>query len=253
MSLLENQWADFAKYLLAHGFTPVATAAIVGSAWGESGDSVESAGTGGNGLIGWTPARAGYVTGNVKKDEATQFPAVVEYIKTNGSIADMNRFKNVDEALAHFVSQYERPAAPGPDTTIRTPAANAILKAIQAKNWKTTGGGGGGSPAGGGTGANEMTLTSVPLPGFDWLPGFAQIAGIGNTIGDVATGIGGITNDLSALMHFVSVLFRPALWLRVGAFFGGILALAGALFMLGKAAGIGGGSGGAPQMVPIPV
>lgn len=140
-------------------------------------------------------------------------------------------------------------------------AKGGILQGPVSNNPKTTfpqasggtptggGGGGGGSP----TLANEMSVTSIPLPGFGWLPGFSQIAGIGNSIGDVATGIGGITNDLSALMHFVSVLFRPALWLRVGAFFGGLLALAGALFMLAKAAGIGGGGGGAPQVVPIPV
>jgi hypothetical protein len=79
----------------------------------------------------------------------------------------------------------------------------------------------------------------------------SSITGVGQTVGDIATAIAGVSHDLDTMLHFMAALFRPQLWLRVGAFFVGLIALAGGLIMLGKSVGISGPS--MPNVVPIPV
>lgn len=44
-----------ARYLVAHGYSGAAAAGVVGDIAGESGGNPESVGSGGGGLIGWTP------------------------------------------------------------------------------------------------------------------------------------------------------------------------------------------------------
>lgn len=73
-------------YLLNNVFNgdKIAATGALASIWGESGWNPESVGTGGNGIIGWTPPRPGIVTGNPTKDMAKQLPMVSDFIRQSG-------------------------------------------------------------------------------------------------------------------------------------------------------------------------
>jgi NlpC/P60 family protein len=108
---------------------------------------------------------------------------------------------------------------------------------------------GGGSPALGLAGGISSALSEIP--GFGFLGGIVTgLTGTGQTLGDVATAVAGISNDLSGLMHFFAALFRPSLWLRVGAFFAGLVAVGLGLWAMAKALDIP-----TPSLsnVPIPI
>lgn len=114
-----------------------------------------------------------------------------------------------------------------------------------------TSGPGGSAPqpsggSGGGTGQMPELYNPVmsPLEHIPWLgpliKGFFQdtagtIVGVGTTIGDVATGIGGIVDAMSKFMKWISWLFVPAHWLRIGAFIAGIGFMAGGIYMFKEA------------------
>jgi hypothetical protein len=113
---------------------------------------------------------------------------------------------------------------------------------------------GGSAPALGLAGGISEGLSTIP--GFGQLgSGIANLSGVGQTVGDIATAIAGVSHDMDTALHFMAALFRPNLWLRVGAFFAGIVALIIGLVMLGKAVGVSapspGGGGGMPMVVPV--
>jgi Peptidase family M23 len=99
----------------------------------------------------------------------------------------------------------------------------------------------------GGSGTQTATLDSGPgsaLAGFDWTLGtpfeglnwFGKLitgtTGSFATIGDVAKSISGLTRSMSKFLELFALLFRPEFWLRVGAFFFGLLALGAGLYFL---------------------
>ena len=86
-------YVNIGRGLLREGFTRAAAAGIVGDIAGESGGNPESIGSGGGGLIGWTPLPHGFVTGNATRDMAFQVGQIKAYVERNGSMGDMNRFK----------------------------------------------------------------------------------------------------------------------------------------------------------------
>jgi hypothetical protein len=109
-----------ARYLMAHGFTKAAAAGIAGTVAGESGGNPESVGSGGAGLIGWTPPTSAYpirniVTGNPRVDMGNQLLDMLAYIQRNGSIADLNAAGGPMNVAWRFSSKYERPAVTGSD------------------------------------------------------------------------------------------------------------------------------------------
>lgn len=98
---------------------------------------------------------------------------------------------------------------------------------------------GGGSADSGGPPA--LGLATGISAGLETVPGFAGVgqgistlSGAGQVVGDIATAIQGIAQDLGTFMHFFLALWRPSLWLRVGAFALGLLALIGGLYAMGK-------------------
>lgn len=113
------------NYFTRHGLSRTGAAAVIGSIYGESGGNPESVGSGGGGLIGWTPLPGGLVTGNPGRDLAVQEAGVLHYIDTYGSRKNVNK-GTVPQALANFVYNYERPADPAGQTVVRTPAALAV-------------------------------------------------------------------------------------------------------------------------------
>jgi hypothetical protein len=52
------------------------------------------------------------------------------------------------------------------------------------------------------------------------------------SLGDIASGIAEITKTVSKLGQLFLLLFRPAFWLRVGAFLAGVFFLIGAGYFL---------------------
>jgi hypothetical protein len=109
----------------------------------------------------------------------------------------------------------------------------------------------GGSPALGLSTGISAGLETVP--GFGGIgQGIATFTGAGQVVGDIATAIQGIAQDLGTFMHFFLALWRPALWLRIGAFVLGLLAVGSGLFALSKALDIPTPSpSNMPMVVPV--
>jgi len=118
------------KYLMANGYSKAAAAGICGCIAGESGGNPESVGSGGNGLIGWTPARPGIVTGNATKDLQTQLPMIVAYNNAQGSglVKQLNAIKNPVSAANFYSERFERPAVK--DSDVRASMALLVYGAI---------------------------------------------------------------------------------------------------------------------------
>jgi hypothetical protein len=238
----ENAKAIY-TFLTGAGFSPNAAAGILGNIEQESGGNPESPS---GGLI----QILGQSGGTLKE----QLQATMTYIRANGSIADINKHATSPGAAAlYFSNKYERPNAALANNQNRVASAELVAKAAASGKWPkgTAQDASGGSNPALGLGAGISAGLSE-VPGFGWIaPGIATISGAGQTIGDIATGIGAIGNDLATAMHFVAALFRPALWLRVGAFVVGLLALFAGAFFIGKAMGISGPK--MPNVIPIPV
>jgi hypothetical protein len=117
--------------------------------------------------------------------------------------------------------------------------ADGILSAA-GSNSGATASGGTGAPPGGSPGA----AAGAELAGFDWTLGtpfeglnwFGKLitgtSGSFATIGDVAKSITGLTRSMSKFLELFALLFRPEFWLRVGAFFFGLVTLGAGLYFL---------------------
>lgn len=117
------------KFFTSHGLSPNAAAGIIGNIAQESGGNPESVGSGGNGLIGWTPPLAGAVTGNPEKDLQFQLNAVMQYIGKNSSVDAINsNASSPAAAAAYFMNNLERPAVATENSQHRESAANAVAQ-----------------------------------------------------------------------------------------------------------------------------
>lgn len=104
--------------------------------------------------------------------------------------------------------------------------------------------GGTGTPNSGG-GNQQATLTGAeswnPIVGvIDQVnPFLGQLItgfhGTPSSIGDLAGGIGGLVTDIATMIKMVSWLFVPQHWLRILAFFVGLVFMAGSLYMFKEA------------------
>jgi Phage tail lysozyme len=240
----ENAKAIY-SFLRAEGFTLNAASGILGNIEQESGGNP---GESGGGLIQILQGNPGYTSSTSLKAQLT---GVMTYIRANGSIADINSHAQSPETAAlYFSSKYERPGIP--DNANRTASAGLVAKAARTGDWSTSStltsaqGGSGNGALGLGTG---ISIGSEAVPGFSGVgQGISDLFGIGQTVGDIGTGIMGISNDLSTMFHFITTLWRPGLWLRIGAFFIGVLALFAGAFFAGKSIGIKG-----PDLSKVPI
>jgi Phage tail lysozyme len=111
--LLPANYAAIVDYLTGHGYTPLAAAGIAGNIYQESKGDPESVGTGGGGLIGWTPLPAGFVTGNPAADLQTQLAALLTYNQQWSQFIPMlNAATNATEAADIYMNYFERPGIP---------------------------------------------------------------------------------------------------------------------------------------------
>lgn len=100
--------------------------------------------------------------------------------------------------------------------------ANKIISAAGSGDITVSGGTGGGT--GGGSVQQASLETDVQTLGaFGSVVG--GLTGFTGGIGDIGQGIGALVKDLSTAIRIFSVLLKPAFWLRVGAFFVGIMFL----------------------------
>jgi tail lysozyme len=81
------------KYLRSNGYNPMQAAGAIASIYGESTYNPESQGTGGRGLIGWTPASTlpdSAFTGNASHDMGAQLPLILKFVADNGDQGAVN-------------------------------------------------------------------------------------------------------------------------------------------------------------------
>lgn len=102
------------KYLRSNGYSPMQAAGAIASIWGESTWNPEAQGTGGRGLIGWTPASTlpdSAFTGNAAKDMSAQLPLILEFVSKNGdqgAVTMMKGAATVSDAAQIWGKRVER-------------------------------------------------------------------------------------------------------------------------------------------------
>ena len=126
--MLPSNYAAIVAFLTAHGYTGIAAAGIAGNIYQESAGNPESVGSGGGGLIGWTPLPSGFVTGNPPADLQTQLAAILTFNQQwSQYIPALNAATNAAEAADIYVNYFERPGTPAAGN--REAAANAVAAA----------------------------------------------------------------------------------------------------------------------------
>jgi Phage tail lysozyme len=126
--MLPLNYATIVNFLVANGYSPTGAVGIAGNIYQESGGNPESVGTGGGGLIGWTPLPAGFVTGNAAADLQTQLSALLSYNQQWAEyIPALNAATSPTEAADIYMNDFERPG--DPDAANREGAAVAVAQA----------------------------------------------------------------------------------------------------------------------------
>jgi tail lysozyme len=126
--MLPQNYAIIVRFLTSHGYTRNAAAGIAGNIYQESKGNSESVGSGGGGLIGFTPLPAGYVTGNPAADLRTQLNAILTYNQQwSQYIPALNAASNATQAADIYMNYFERPGIP--EAANREGAAAAVARA----------------------------------------------------------------------------------------------------------------------------
>jgi hypothetical protein len=126
--MLPANYAAIVGFLTAHGYTGFAAAGIAGNIYQESGGNPESAGSGGGGLIGWTPLPAGFVTGSPAADLQTQLAAILAFNRQWAQyLPALNAATSAAAAADIYMSDFERPGIPA--AANREAAASAVAQA----------------------------------------------------------------------------------------------------------------------------
>jgi hypothetical protein len=131
-----NDLLAVAQYLVANGYSDAAAAGVASCVDGESGGNPESVGTGGGGLIGWTPISSAapnpnIITGNPAQDMETQLSDLLYYNSNEigQSFVDELDSQTDPVAAADFYSQnFEKPAVT--DSDVVPSVAEQIFSAL---------------------------------------------------------------------------------------------------------------------------
>lgn len=111
--MLPANYQAIVAFLMTHGYTGLAAAGIAGNIYRESTGNPESVGTGGGGLIGWTPLPSGFVTGNPSADLQTQLQALLKYNQQWAQyIPALNAATSATQAADIYMNDFERPGVP---------------------------------------------------------------------------------------------------------------------------------------------
>jgi|SRR5215469_1692809 len=256
---------NIARWLMAQGYSRAAAAGIAGTVAGESAGGPEVTGSGGAGLIGWTPPSSAFpvqniVTGNYQQDFDNQLKDLLAYADANSSEAiarggvDLNTLKKAQDPqqAAIWWSRFEGPLVPGSD--VRSGVVTSIYGALAGyqpnQGWAQPGGGPGpsgtGNPQAELTSWNPLSWAEAPIKGLEntgkWITG--TVGGEVKTVETLGSGLTDIVNTLTGLVRVMNravqlfaYIFQPQFWLRIGAGFVGLLALAGAGYFFVKSLG----------------
>ena len=131
-----NYTLAIGQYLVDHGYSAAAAAGVASCVDGESGANPESEGSGGGGLIGWTPLGsaqpdANIITGNVSADMMTQLADILYYNadEIGQSAVDGLNSQTDPVAAADFYSQnFEKPAVT--DSDVRSSVAEQVYSEL---------------------------------------------------------------------------------------------------------------------------
>jgi Phage tail lysozyme/LysM domain len=118
-----NYLLAIGEYLVQNGYSDAAAAGVASCVDGESGGNPESVGSGGGGLIGWTPIgsaapNSNIITGDVAQDMTTQLADILYYNSTEigQSLVSQLNSQTDPVAAADFYSQnFEKPAVTDSD------------------------------------------------------------------------------------------------------------------------------------------
>jgi LysM repeat protein len=126
--MVPENYATIVSFLTSHGYTGLAAAGIAGNIFQESEGNPESVGSGGGGLIGFTPLPSGYVTGNPAADLQTQLNAILTYNQQwSQFIPALNAATSAVQAADIYMNDFERPGIPAAGN--REAAAQAVAAA----------------------------------------------------------------------------------------------------------------------------
>jgi LysM repeat protein len=118
-----NDLLAVAQFLEENGYSKAAAAGVASCVDGESEGNPESVGSGGGGLIGWTPIGSAapnpnIITGNAEQDMTTQLDDILFYNSNEIGQAQVDQLNSISDPLqaADFYSQnFERPAVTDSD------------------------------------------------------------------------------------------------------------------------------------------
>ncbi len=118
-----NNLLAIGQYLVDNGYSKAAAAGVASCVDGESGGNPESVGSGGGGLIGWTPLgsaapNANIITGNVSVDMLAQLADILYYNSNEIGQSEVDELNSQTDpvAAADFFSQnFEKPAVTDSD------------------------------------------------------------------------------------------------------------------------------------------
>jgi LysM repeat protein len=118
-----NDLLAVAQFLEENGYSKAAAAGVASCVDGESGGNPESVGSGGGGLIGWTPIgsaapNSNIITGNAEQDMMTQLQDILFYNSNEIGQAQVTQLNSIGDPLqaADFYSQnFEKPAVTDSD------------------------------------------------------------------------------------------------------------------------------------------
>jgi LysM repeat protein len=118
-----NNLLAVAQFLEENGYSKAAAAGVASCVDGESGGNPESVGSGGGGLIGWTPIgsaapNSNIITGNAEQDMMTQLQDILFYNSNEIGQAQITQLNSIGDPVqaADFYSQnFEKPAVTDSD------------------------------------------------------------------------------------------------------------------------------------------
>jgi Phage tail lysozyme len=118
-----NNLLAIGQYLVQNGYSAAAAAGVASCVDGESGGNPESVGSGGGGLIGWTPLSSAapnpnVITGNAAQDMMTQLADILYYNSTEigqSLVAQLNSNTDPVAAADFFSENFEKPAVTNSD------------------------------------------------------------------------------------------------------------------------------------------
>jgi LysM repeat protein len=131
-----NNLLAIGQYLVANGYSKAAAAGVASCVDGESAGNPESVGSGGGGLIGWTPLgsaapNTNIITGNVSQDMMTQLSDLLYYNANEigqSQVTELNGISDPVEAADFYSQNFERPAVT--DSDVRPSVAEQIFSEL---------------------------------------------------------------------------------------------------------------------------